>query len=110
MTQKEVEVYAMAGSIAEEALSAIRTVVAFGGQKSELNRYTTNLLSTYKNNLKFVLLSALEFGLIWFSTYTTYSFAYWYAVELILKERALPFGSQTFTPESMAIVRMAFIF
>ncbi|XP_043474594.1 ATP-dependent translocase ABCB1 isoform X1 [Leptopilina heterotoma] len=104
MTRKEVEVYAQAGSIAEESLSAIRTVVAFGGQKREFQRYTKNLLSTYKNNLKAVLLSALEFGLIWFSTYTTYSFAYWYGVELILRERLLPFGSQTFTPQSMAII------
>lgn len=108
MTRKEVEVYAKAGSIAEESLSAIRTVVAFGGQKREFQRYTKNLLSTYKNNLKAVLLSALEFGLIWFSTYTTYSFAYWYGVELILRERLLPFGSQTFTPQSMAIVRINF--
>ena len=105
ITRKEVEVYAKAGAIAEEAICGIRTVVAFGGEKSEFLRYTKNLQSTYKNNIKAVFLLALEFGLIWLSTYTTYAFAYWYGVELILTERALPLGTQIFTPASMATVR-----
>ena len=39
MTSKELDAYAKAGSIAEEVLSSIRTVVAFGGEKKELARY-----------------------------------------------------------------------
>ena len=31
--------YGKAGSIAEEVLSSIRTVVAFGGQEKEVERY-----------------------------------------------------------------------
>ncbi|XP_033224976.1 ATP-dependent translocase ABCB1-like isoform X4 [Belonocnema kinseyi] len=104
LTRKEVDVYATAGAIAEEAFSAIRTVAAFGGEKSEFLRYKSNLLSTYKNNINSVLISALEFGLIWLSTYITYSFAYWYGVDLILRERLLPIGTQSFTPSSMATI------
>ncbi|KAK6165549.1 hypothetical protein SNE40_022457 [Patella caerulea] len=38
MTNKELKAYAKAGSIAEEVLSSIRTVVMFGGQKLEAER------------------------------------------------------------------------
>jgi len=34
-TNKELAAYAKAGAVAEEVLSSIRTVVAFGGQKKE---------------------------------------------------------------------------
>ena len=33
--------YAAAGNIAEEVLSAIRTVVAFGGENKETTRYVS---------------------------------------------------------------------
>ena len=34
--------YAKAGTFAEEVLSSIRTVVAFGGQNKEVERYFKN--------------------------------------------------------------------
>jgi len=37
-SSKELAAYAKAGSVAEEVLSAIRTVVAFGGQHKECIR------------------------------------------------------------------------
>jgi len=37
-TSKEQTAYAKAGAVAEEVLSAIRTVFAFGGQKKEIMR------------------------------------------------------------------------
>nr|CAD7571679.1 unnamed protein product [Timema californicum] len=38
LSRKELEVYGQAGSIAEEVLSSIRTVVAFGGESKEVDR------------------------------------------------------------------------
>ena len=38
LSKKELVAYGKAGSIAEQVLSSIRTVVAFGGQKSESER------------------------------------------------------------------------
>lgn len=38
-TTKELAAYAKAGAVAEEVLGAIRTVVAFGGQQKECDRY-----------------------------------------------------------------------
>lgn len=39
LAKKELKAYGIAGSIAEEVLSSIRTVIAFGGQESEVKRY-----------------------------------------------------------------------
>lgn len=39
MTSKELEAYAKAGAVAEEVFGAVRTVVAFGGQEKEAQRY-----------------------------------------------------------------------
>lgn len=39
MSSKESEAYAKAGAIAEEVFSSIRTVVSFGGQQKECQRY-----------------------------------------------------------------------
>ena len=38
MTKQEMQAYSQAGGVAEEVLSCIRTVLAFGGQKKELER------------------------------------------------------------------------
>jgi len=38
MAKKELKAYAKAGAVAEEVISAIRTVTAFGGQKKESKR------------------------------------------------------------------------
>lgn len=38
MTTQEMQAYSQAGGVAEEVLSCIRTVMAFGGQKKELER------------------------------------------------------------------------
>jgi len=38
-SSKELDAYAKAGSVAEEVLSSIRTVVAFGGERKECNRW-----------------------------------------------------------------------
>ncbi|KAH0820874.1 hypothetical protein GEV33_001917 [Tenebrio molitor] len=48
---QEMEAYAAAGSIAEEVLSSIRTVVAFDGQNKEITRYEKHLQSAKKNNI-----------------------------------------------------------
>ena len=104
MTRKEVEVYAVAGAIAEETLASIRTVVAFGGQKSEFERYTTNLQKTYRNNIKKGLLAGLGFGLVWLFIYASYALSFWYGVTLILDDRNLAPKEQTYTAATMVTV------
>ncbi|OON21826.1 hypothetical protein X801_02278 [Opisthorchis viverrini] len=51
-TVKELQAYSSAGSIAGEVLAAIRTVVAFGGEEKELNRYTRELYKAESVGIK----------------------------------------------------------
>jgi ATP-binding cassette subfamily B (MDR/TAP) protein 1 len=41
LTEQELTAYAVAGAIAEEVLSAIKTVTAFGAEERESVRYVT---------------------------------------------------------------------
>jgi len=41
LTGMELQAYAKAGAVADEVLSAIRTVAAFGGEKKEVERFVT---------------------------------------------------------------------
>ncbi len=41
LTGRELKAYAKAGAVADEVLSAIRTVAAFGGEEKEVERYFT---------------------------------------------------------------------
>lgn len=43
LSNKEQTAYSEAGSVAEEAISSIRTVVAFGGEKDEMQRYNSRI-------------------------------------------------------------------
>ncbi|CAH1099162.1 unnamed protein product [Psylliodes chrysocephalus] len=102
LAKNELEAYASAGSIAEEALSLIRTVTAFGGQQKETERYNKNLVFAKKNNIRRSMLSALGFGILWFLIYCSYALAFWYGVRLVLKDRGDPNG--VYTPSNMVTV------
>nr|APK18402.1 truncated ABC family B protein ABCB1 [Chrysomela tremula] len=87
LSKKELDAYGTAGAIAEEVLSSIRTVIAFGGQHKEIERYGNNLIFARKNNIKRSLLSAIGFGILWFLIYSSYALAFWYGVKLVLEQR-----------------------
>lgn len=80
------QAYAKAGSIAEEVFSSIRTVVAFGGQKKEQDRYVVNLSEAREINITKGIYSGLGFGMLWFFIYSSYSLAFWFGVGLVLSE------------------------
>lgn len=41
MAEDELKAYSVAGSFAEEVLSAVRTVISFGGEVKEVERYNS---------------------------------------------------------------------
>nr|CAD1918045.1 ABCB transporter [Chrysochus auratus] len=87
LTKKELDAYSEAGTIAEEALSAIRTVVAFGGQEKEATRYDEKLVFARKNNIRRSLFTGLNMGILWFIIYASYGLALWYGIGLILRDK-----------------------
>lgn len=104
------ESYAAAGSIAEEVLSSIKTVVAFEGHDKETSRYNTQLRFAKKNNIKRGFFNAISNGCLWFFVYACYALSFWYGVTLILEERHLPEEEQIYTPGNMVTVSNFFLF
>ncbi|XP_075165554.1 multi drug resistance 50 [Haematobia irritans] len=85
LAKQELNVYAAAGTIAEEALSGIRTVKAFEGEPKETKAYKDKIVDARKLNIKRNLFSGMGFGLLWFFIYASYALAFWYGVGLVLK-------------------------
>ncbi|XP_053119930.1 ATP-dependent translocase ABCB1 isoform X2 [Hemicordylus capensis] len=85
-TNKELAAYAKAGSVAEEVLSAIRTVIAFGGQEKEIQRYHKNLEDAKNIGIKKAITANISMGIAFFLIYASYALAFWYGASLVLYE------------------------
>ncbi|XP_051818316.1 ATP-dependent translocase ABCB1 [Antechinus flavipes] len=83
-TDKESLAYAKAGAVAEEVLAAIRTVIAFGGQKKELERYNRNLEEAKNIGIKKAITANISKGIAFLLIYASYALAFWYGTSLIL--------------------------
>lgn len=107
IAKREMEAYAKAGVIAEEAFGAIRTVVSFGGERKEAQRYGANLIEARRLNVLKALWSGVLFAALWFFIYGTYALAFWYGVGLVVEQMALPVGERVYTAGTMLMVLMA---
>ncbi|XP_063309202.1 LOW QUALITY PROTEIN: ATP-binding cassette sub-family B member 5 [Pelobates fuscus] len=92
LTSKELSAYARAGAVAEEVLSSIRTVVAFGGQEKEITRYANNLEEAKKYGIKKSIASHFSLGVMYFIIYATYGLGFWYGTKLILGDKGYTIG------------------
>ncbi|KAL5267318.1 hypothetical protein ACHWQZ_G004385 [Mnemiopsis leidyi] len=81
-TAKEQTAYAEAGAVAEEVVGGIRTVVAYGGEHAEVQRYEEKLETTAttgrKNQLVYALSLATTYGIM----YLMYALGFWYGAKL----------------------------
>ena len=102
LTAQELNAYGNAGNVAEEVLSAIRTVVAFNGEKKEVERYAKKLKPAEKSGIKRGLWSGVGGGGMWLIIYLSYAVAFWYGVKLILEDR--PKENKQYTPAVLVIV------
>ncbi|XP_039955040.1 ATP-dependent translocase ABCB1 isoform X1 [Bactrocera neohumeralis] len=104
LSKQELNVYASAGNIAEEALSGVRTVKTFEGEYKEVHAYKSQIVDARKINIKRNLFSGMGFGLLWFFIYASYALAFWYGVGLVLKNyEGLP-GYDNYDPGNMITV------
>ncbi|CAH2055805.1 unnamed protein product, partial [Iphiclides podalirius] len=87
LTTQELKAYSIAGVIAEEVLSSIRTVVAFGGEEKEIERYSVRLDPAKKTGTRKGVYSGMGSGFMWLIIYMTYALSFWYGVGLILDGR-----------------------
>uniref|UniRef100_A0A8B9NZN4 Multidrug resistance protein 1 n=1 Tax=Apteryx owenii TaxID=8824 RepID=A0A8B9NZN4_APTOW len=85
-TDKEQAAYAKAGAVAEEVLSAVRTVIAFGGQEKEIKRYHKNLEDAKRIGIKKSITANISMGAAFLLIYASYALAFWYGTTLILAD------------------------
>lgn len=83
----EVAAYGAAGTVAEEVLSSIRTVAAFGGEAKEIKRYAGELKTAKANGIKRVILSGVGQAMLWLCIYGAFAITFWYGTTLIIESR-----------------------
>ncbi|CAG0888376.1 unnamed protein product [Darwinula stevensoni] len=89
---REQQKYGIAGSIAEEVLSCIRTVISFGGEEKEITRYEMALEEGRKNSMKKYMYMSIGFMFVMFIIYASYGLAFWYGAKLVADGMVSPGG------------------
>ncbi|XP_056340958.1 ATP-binding cassette sub-family B member 5 isoform X2 [Oenanthe melanoleuca] len=86
LTAKELSAYAKAGAVAEEILTAIRTVVAFNGQQKALEKYDANLEMAKRVGIQKSITTNTCLGLSQFFIFGSYALAFWYGTKLTAED------------------------
>ncbi|ELT87338.1 hypothetical protein CAPTEDRAFT_150102 [Capitella teleta] len=82
LTVAEQTAYSKAGGVAEEVLSAIKTVAAFGGEKKEVKRYSHNLKAARSFGIKKGVAAGCGHGSVQLLVYSAFAVAFWYGSQL----------------------------
>ncbi|KAL0985400.1 hypothetical protein UPYG_G00156410 [Umbra pygmaea] len=85
-TSLEQGAYAKAGAVAEEVLSSVRTVFAFGGQQREITRYQKNLEDAKNMGIRKAISANIAMGFTFMMIFLSYALAFWYGSTLILAD------------------------
>ncbi|KAJ0183787.1 hypothetical protein K1T71_000210 [Dendrolimus kikuchii] len=81
---REMEAYSQAGKQAEEVLKSVRTVVSFGGEHKEVERYKRLLEPAQDFGRKRGLYTGLGNGFNWVLTYSLNAIGFTYGTRLVL--------------------------
>ncbi|XP_023045476.1 bile salt export pump [Piliocolobus tephrosceles] len=85
-TDYELKAYAKAGVVADEVISSMRTVAAFGGEKKEVERYEKNLVFAQRWGIRKGIVMGFFTGFVWCLIFLCYALAFWYGSTLVLDE------------------------
>ncbi|KAL1021934.1 hypothetical protein UPYG_G00020100 [Umbra pygmaea] len=94
LTGRELLAYAKAGAVADEVLTSIRTVAAFGGELKEVERYDKNLISAQRWGIRKGLIMGFFTGYMWLIIFLCYALAFWYGSSLVV-------DTQEYTPGTL---------
>ncbi|KAL0963811.1 hypothetical protein UPYG_G00313890 [Umbra pygmaea] len=93
LTGRELQAYAKAGAVADEVLSSIRTVAAFGGEDKEAERYDKNLIEAQNWGVKKGTIIGVFQGYLWCIIFLCYALAFWYGSKLVIETDELSPGT-----------------
>ncbi|KAF4341222.1 multidrug resistance [Fusarium beomiforme] len=83
----------MAMSVASEAMSGIRMIVAYGAESRIANKYG-KFVDEAKKHAQFAgPFIALQYGLVFFSSYAAFGLAFWYGTRLLLDDKIGQLGA-----------------
>nr|AJM87336.1 P-glycoprotein [Cylicocyclus elongatus] len=82
---EEAKKYAVAGGIAEEVLTSMRTVIAFNGQPYECERYDVALAAGRSTGIKKSLYIGLGLALTFTIMFSSYCLAFWVGTDFVYK-------------------------
>lgn len=83
-SRKVFEANGNAGNVLEQVISAIRTVVPFGGEKKGVQAYDKALKKADRASLQECLAAGVGMGGIMFFTFSAYAFTLWFGAQLIV--------------------------
>ncbi|XP_019193180.1 PREDICTED: ABC transporter B family member 19-like [Ipomoea nil] len=86
LTAKEEESYRKAGTIAEQAISSIRTVSSFVAEDYLAAKYSDSLEKSVHFGARLGFAKGAGLGIIYFITYATWALAFWYGSILVAKK------------------------
>uniref|UniRef100_A0A8C2IA84 ATP-binding cassette, sub-family B (MDR/TAP), member 11a n=1 Tax=Cyprinus carpio TaxID=7962 RepID=A0A8C2IA84_CYPCA len=96
LTGRELKAYAKAGAVADEVLSSLRTVAAFGGEHKEAERYDRNLAEAQAWGIKKGAIIGVFQGYLWCIIFLCYALAFWYGSKLVIETKELTPGGLVF--------------
>ncbi|CBI35827.3 unnamed protein product, partial [Vitis vinifera] len=85
LTAKEEVSYRIAGSVAEQAISSIRTVFSFVAEDHLAERYAELLQKSVPFGVKLGFAKGAGMGVIYLVTYSTWALAFWYGSILVAR-------------------------
>uniref|UniRef100_A0A1I8A8Z0 Multidrug resistance protein 1 n=1 Tax=Steinernema glaseri TaxID=37863 RepID=A0A1I8A8Z0_9BILA len=81
---REAENYAKAGSVAEEVLTSIRTVVSFNGQEIECNRYNKALKASRRDGIIKSIYVGIGLAATFLIIFSSYTLAFWVGTDYVV--------------------------
>ncbi|XP_075538912.1 ATP-dependent translocase ABCB1-like isoform X2 [Dermacentor variabilis] len=96
--------YRYAGSVALEAITFIKTVIAYGGQHKEMKRYSDRLDRARQTGYRKGLVASIGVSVIWTSIFANYALGFWYGIDLIVADFELPPGQRKYETSTLIIV------
>lgn len=82
--------YAKAGHVAEQSISSIRTVVAFGGEKKQAERYNEHLTEARDYGVRQGHATAIGLGVFQIFTLGNFAISFWYGIKMVRDLEATP--------------------
>ncbi|XP_048488083.1 ATP-dependent translocase ABCB1 [Plutella xylostella] len=98
---REMDAYSKAGKQAEEVLKSVRTVIAFGGEEKELDRYRGLLEPAEQYGSRRGFYNGLGTGFNWLLTYTSNSIGLLYGTRLVLNDLSKPVDEREYVVGSI---------